>query len=66
MDSYVLKEQRKAALDTVLNIEFENEDLLNDRDYMEAVVGDYDSMQDGKFAEFCSMITYCLREYFIL
>ena len=66
LNSYVLEEQRKAALDTVLDIEFENEDLLNDRDYMEAVVGDYESMQDGKFAEFCSMITYCLREYYIL
>lgn len=65
LGSYVLDEQRKAAFDTMLETDFEDEDLMNDRDYVEAVIGDYDNMQDGKFAQFCSMITYCLREYFM-
>lgn len=65
LSSYVLEEQRKAALDTVLEVEFEDEDLLNDREYVEALIEDYDNMQDGKYAEFCSMITYCLRKYYL-
>lgn len=64
LSSYVLESQRKAAFDTVLDIEFEDEDLLFDKDYVEAVIEDYDNMQEGKYAEFCSMITYCLRKYY--
>lgn len=41
------------------------DDLFADKDYVEAVVEDYDNMQDGEYAEFCSMITYCLREYYM-
>lgn len=65
LNSYVLEEQRKAAFDTVLELEFEDEDLLMDRDYIETVIEEYDSMQEGKYAEFCSMIIYCLREYYL-
>ena len=65
LSSYVLEEQREAAFDLVLETEFEDEDLLADRDYVEAVVGDYECMADGEYAEFCSMITYCLREYYM-
>lgn len=65
LNSYVLEEQRKAALDTVLEEEFEDEDLLSDVDYVEAIVEDFDSMHDGMFTEFCSMITYCLQEYYM-
>jgi len=64
LNSYVLMEQRKAAFDMALETEFEDEDLLADRDYVEAVLGDYEHMQDGMYAEFCSMITYCLRNYY--
>ena len=60
LNSYVLEEQRKAAFDMVLELEFEDEDLLGDRDYVAAVIGDYESMADGEYAEFCSMIVYCL------
>lgn len=65
LNSYILEEQRKAALDTILDIEFENEDLFADKDYVELVAEEYDNMQDGEYTEFCSMITYCLREYYI-
>lgn len=65
LNSYILVEQRKAALDTVLDIEFEDEDLFDNRDYVEAVAEDYDDKQAGKYEEFCSMITYCLRQYYM-
>lgn len=54
-----------AALDTVLEFEFQDEDLLTDREYVEMVIEEYNSMQEGKYAEFCSMITYCLHEYYL-
>lgn len=63
LNSYVLQEQRKAAFLAVMEVEFEDEDLLGNGDYIEALIGDYDSMQNGEYAEFCSMIVYCLREY---
>lgn len=65
LSSYILEEQRKVAIDTVLEVEFEDEDLFADKNYVETVAEDYDNMQDGEYAEFCSMITYCLREYFM-
>lgn len=65
LNSYVLEEQRKAALDTVLEFEFQDEDLLTDREYVEMLIEEYNSMQEGKYAEFCSMITYCLHEYYL-
>ena len=65
LTSYILEEQRKAAFDKVLDIEFEDEDLFGDKEYVEAVAEEYDNMQDGEYAEFCSMITYCLREYYM-
>ena len=65
LSSYILEQQRKAAFDTMLDVEFEDEDLFDDKDYVEAVIEDYDNMQDGEYAEFCSMITYCLRKYYM-
>ena len=62
LNSYVLQEQRKAAFDAMMEVEFEDEDLLGDREYVEAVIGDYESMEGGEYTEFCSMIVYCLRE----
>lgn len=64
LNSYVLEEQRKVAFETVMETEFEDEDLLEDKDYVETIIEDYDNMQGGKYAEFCSMITYCLRKYY--
>ena len=64
LNSYIVTEQRKSALEAVLEVEFEDEVLLCDEEYMEAVIEDYDSLQGGSYAEFCSMITYCLREYY--
>lgn len=65
LNSYVLVQQRKEAFFTMLETEFEDEDLLMDKEYMEAVIGDYENMQDGRFQEFCSMITYCLRRHYL-
>lgn len=65
LNSYVLKEQRKAAFDAVLDLEFEDEDLLGEGDYVAAVIEDYGTMANGEYAEFCSMITYCLGEYYM-
>ena len=65
LSSYILEEQRKAALDTVLDLEFVDEDLFADKDYVETVAEDYDNMKNGEYTEFCSMITYCLREYYM-
>ena len=65
LNSYILEQQRKIAFFTMLEIEFEDEDLLRDEEYIEAVIGDYDNMQNGKYPEFCTMITYCLRKYYL-
>ena len=65
LNSYILEEQRKAALDTVLDTEFLDEDLFADKEYVEAVAEEYDNIQNGEYAEFCSMITYCLKEYYM-
>lgn len=65
LNSYVLKEQRKISFETVLEEEFEDEDLLEDMEYVEAVAEDYNNLQDGKYAEFCSMIKYCLERYLL-
>lgn len=65
LNSYILEQQRKNAFFTMLETEFEDEDLLEDREYIEAVIGDYDSVQDGQYMEFCSMITYCLKNHYM-
>ncbi len=52
LNSYILEEQRKAVLDTVLDIEFADEDLFADKDYVEAVAGDYEDMQNGEYVEY--------------
>ena len=66
MNSYVLQEQRKAAFDAMMEVEFEDEDLLGDREYVEAVIGEYESMEGGEDTEVCSMIVYCLRENWLV
>ena len=47
LSSYILEEQRKAALDTVLDLEFVDEDLFADKDYVETVAEDYDFLISG-------------------
>ncbi|MEE1258482.1 MAG: retron system putative HNH endonuclease [Lachnospiraceae bacterium] len=63
LNSYVLQEQRKEAYYAVLELEFEDEDLLDDEEYVEATIAHYDNMNDGKYEQFCSMITYCMKNY---
>lgn len=65
LNSYVLVQQRRTAFYSMLESEFEDEDLLENREYVETVAEDYDNMQDGKYKEFCSMITYCLRRHYM-
>ena len=63
LNSYVLQEQRKEAYYAVLELDFEDEDLLDDEEYVEATIAHYDNMNDGKYEQFCSMITYCMKNY---
>ena len=63
LNSYVLQEQRKEAYYAVLELEFEDEDLLDAEEYVEATIAHYDNMNDGKYEQFCSMITYCMKNY---
>ena len=65
LTSYILEEQRKAALDAVLEIDFDDEDLFENKEYVKTVIEDYDNMQDGRFTAFCSMITFCLQKYYL-
>ncbi len=62
LGSYVLDEQRKAAYDTMMDIEFENEELLGDTQYIMDTIEAYGQMDgEGRYAPFCSMLTYCLE-----
>ncbi|MCI7789376.1 MAG: TIGR02646 family protein [Lachnospiraceae bacterium] len=63
LNSYTLQEQRKEAYFSALEQEFEDEDLLNDEEYIEATMELYDNMNMGKYEQFCSMITYCFKHY---
>jgi uncharacterized protein (TIGR02646 family) len=65
LDTYVLQEQRKAAFDTVLEQEFgDNDELWMDDQYIADTISFYNEMDDkGRYAPFCSMITYCLEHY---
>ena len=64
-NSEVLIRQRREAYVTVLEQEFDDEDLLDDIDYINATIKEYEEMHDGKYCEFNSMITYCLKNFFI-
>lgn len=65
LNTYALQEQRKKALDTVLEIEFDG-DLLMDPFYIADTIEYYTKMdENGKYTPFCSMIAYCLREYYL-
>ena len=62
LDSYVLNEQRKAAYDQMMELEFEDEELLADQEYIMETIAFYDQMDhEGRYTPFCSMIIYCLR-----
>ncbi|MBR5509859.1 MAG: hypothetical protein IKV59_07380 [Lachnospiraceae bacterium] len=62
LDSYVLNEQRKAAYDTVMEIEFGSDELLDDVSYIADTISFYKQKDErGYYTPFCSMITYCLQ-----
>lgn len=63
LDTYVLREQRKKAYDTVMEFEFEEDELWEDAAYVADTINHYKSMQNGRYEPFCSMITYCLEHY---
>lgn len=63
LNSNSLIEQRKAAYDTVLEQEFDEDELLDDRGYVYQTIQEYKQRNNGKYHEFCSMITYCLEHY---
>lgn len=69
LDSYVLREQRKAAYDEVMRMEFEDgelSELWNDDTYIAALIDYYrEKDEKGCFTPFCSMITYCLEQEFL-
>ncbi|MBS5117600.1 MAG: hypothetical protein KHZ10_06905 [Clostridium sp.] len=67
LDTYVLQEQRKAAYDQVVALEFgENEELWNDQNYVAETIEEYRRRNIwGRYYPFCSMITYCLKNYMI-
>lgn len=65
LDTYVLQNKRKAAYDAVISIEFgDNYELWGDREYIADTIAFYSERDNsGKYAQFCSMITYCLEHY---
>ncbi len=65
LDTYVLREQRKKAYDAVLEAEFDEEELLEDEAYVQDTIAEYrEKDENGRYVPFCSMITYCLANYF--
>ena len=48
----------------VLEQEFDEEELLQDADYIDDTIREYREMREGKLYEFGSMIVYCLENYF--
>lgn len=65
LNSEALKNQRREAYITVLEQEFDDEELLEDIDYINSTIQEYKEMNDGKYYEFSSMITYCLENFFV-
>lgn len=66
LDSYVLQKQREKAYDTVLEEEFPDDTLLQDDEYINETIKMYQEKdENGRYEPFCSMITYCLREYLL-
>lgn len=64
LNSEILKRQRRDAYVTVLEQEFDDEELLGDMEYINSTIQEYGQMHDGKYYEFNSMITYCLKKFF--
>lgn len=64
LNSEILKKQRRNAYITVLEQEFDDEELLEDIDYIGATIREYEEMHNGRYHEFSSMITYCLKRFF--
>ena len=65
LNTYILCEQRKAAFTAVLENEFDEDELLEDNTYILDTIADYGKMdRNGQYSPFCSMISYCLQEYF--
>lgn len=65
LNSEVLKRQRREAYITVLEQEFDDEELMDDIDYIKATIQEYKEMHDGRYFEFGSMISYCLETLFM-
>lgn len=65
LNSEILKRQRREAYLTVIEQEFDDDELLTDMEYISATIQEYNEMHDGKYHEFSSMITYCLENFFI-
>lgn len=64
LNSDILKRQRREAYITVLELEFDDEELLDDIVYINETIQEYRGMHQGKYYPFCSMITYCLEHFF--
>ena len=64
LNSDILKKQRRDAYITVLEQEFDEDELLDDRTYISDTIQEYREMRDGKYSEFSSMIVYCLENFF--
>ena len=62
LNSEILKRQRRNAYITVLEQEFDDE-LLDDIEYINATIQEYEDMHYGRYYEFSSMITYCLTNF---
>lgn len=64
LNSYILTAQRKAAYEAVLNQEF-NDELIADDEYIRETIAYYEIGHEGRYEEFCSMISFCLKEYIL-
>lgn len=64
LNAFILCEQRKAAYDVVLEMDFDEPELQNDDTYLADTIAYYREIdENGRYTPFCSMITYCLRSY---
>lgn len=65
LNTYILQEQRKNAYDAVLEAEFDDDELIGDDIYLLETIAEYkEKDENGRHVPFCSMITYCLTNYY--
>lgn len=64
LNTHILCEQRKEAYRTVVEIEFEEDELLEDDSYLSDTIAYYGKKDErGRYTPFFSMITYCMQNY---